>query len=202
MICDALEINPGHHPTEKLYGSWENATVSIRHRDGTPEARFEIINTNTNERYLQEPQWLISVKCAALALMILPVYSFVYNALHLIRLPIATLLHLSPTILCKEIWTLVRFPLYVVGLELAAIYGIFSPLNGRAMFGRIESALHAGKTRYDAENCCDPNYEKPFLELSWQFLSEKDHAKTFFIAYCMQPIGSTTDPHLLSVEMV
>ncbi len=170
------------------------AYVSFQHTDGERENRIEIIDLKSEKRYGQEPLLTIAIKALALFLIVLPVYTAVYVTLHLFRLP-CTLVHLSATVTLKQIWTLVRTPFYFVALEFGALYACFKPLEGRVLFGKLESALHDGKSRRQSVQ-----YQKedsPVGTLVWDFLFSKEHEKTIFAAFCMQPIGSLKDPHVI-----
>lgn len=199
MTYEVANPHPGAYPLEKLIDGWSNAKVTFLHRNGSRTTRYEIINTKTQKRYLQEPMARIAFKAFGLASFVLHAYFFFYGLLHLIRLPIVTLSTLSLTVFAKEIWAIVRFPFYYIGMELAAIYGIVDPLNGRALFGSLESQLHDGKNRRQSQTYLKE--QMPICDLLWRFLSEKEHATSMFIGFCMQPIGKTTDPHIQHVEI-
>src|SRR5579872_6145309 len=104
MICPNFDKIPGKYPLEPLPFGWRNAEVTFRHRDGYTETRIEIIHLKTEDRYIQEPLLLISLKCLALFLVAVPVYTIVYTLFHLIRTPIATVVNLSLTVAAKQIW--------------------------------------------------------------------------------------------------
>lgn len=202
MTCIPIaDRPPGEYPVEALPYGWQTAEVTFAHTDGKVEKRYEIIDrrfkTPEGKRYPQEPMAMVAFKCFNLFLVGLPLYFLAYTAVHLIRLPIVTLLNCSPTAFVKQIWTLVRIPFYFIALEFAALYGVFKPLEGRASFAQLESQLHGGKSRRDSVQYKD---ELPFLNLCWKSLSLKDDPRTFFAGFCMQPIGMTDDPHILRIE--
>ena len=203
MSCQIAEGEPGKYPEERLPSGWVYADVSfMRKSTGQIEKRIEIIDLRKETlksgalRYLQEPMQVIAVKCAGLFVLLTP-YFFAYAAFQLIRLPVATLIQLSPSVFCRQIWKIVQIPFYFVALEFSALYGIFKPLEGRAWFGFWESCLHDGKNRSAAIR-----YEKTFhsfsdlLWLGWKELSSERTLESLFLAFCMQPIGKSTDPHL------
>ncbi len=201
--CVALaDKTTGKYPLEVLPKGWTNAEVTYLSQ-GKENTRIEILDMKGN-RYWQEPMFVIAIKCFLLFFVGLPGYFLVYTAVHLIRLPIVTLWNGSPTALFKQIWAIVRIPFYLIGLECAALYGIFKPLDGRALFGEIESSLHDGKTVRDAaqheKNA--PPVLKMCLKMCWDTLSKKVDPYAFFIGFCMQPYGKVTDPHIISVRPV
>ena len=198
MICSALDHYPGEYPLEALPDGWANAIVTFKHRDGELCWRFEIINLKSNKRYLQEPMWLIAAKCFTLFFAVLPVYFLLYTMAQLVRLPFASIANLSLVLFCKEIWTVIRTPFYFVALDFAALYGVFKPLEGRVLLGEIESLLHDGKGRRQSESY--QKIQRPFGALCWDFLVQKELKTTQFIAFCMQPIGRTDDPHIVNVD--
>jgi hypothetical protein len=192
--------SPGEYPLEPLPSGWVNVNVEFRHTDGKITRRIEILNTRNQNRYLQEPMAMISFKCFGLFVSIVPVYFLLYTTYHLIRLPVVTVLNLSPMAFFNQIWKIARIPIYFFALELAALYGVFCPLEGRAWFGYLESQLHNGKTRREAEQ-----YQKrqiPPLQLGWESLLAVESRTSLFVAFCMQSIGNTADPHLLKVEVL
>jgi hypothetical protein len=89
----------------------------------------------------------------------------------------------------KGIWTVVRTPFYAIQMFFGALVGILFPLQGRKMLG-IETQLHQNLRHPptgDLDAICDS-------------LKRQDTPHTFFLAPCMQPLGSTTDPHVDSVQ--
>jgi hypothetical protein len=197
-VCPIADRNPGEYPLEVLPDGWANAKVFFSHRDGRVEKRIEILRLSDGSRYSQEPLAMIAAKCFGLFAALLPCYMAVYTLFHLIRLPVATLLNLSPSTFCKQIWKIVRIPFYFIALECAALYGVFNPLEGRALFGKFESVLHDGKTRREAEQYKKESEKGAY----WSAIASIDNKSSFFAGFCMQPIGSTTDPHIISYEVL
>jgi hypothetical protein len=62
------------------------------------------------------------------------------------RILIKGVLWTLPKYLLKDISAIISAPLYALGLELAAIYGLFSPFEGRKLFTAIEDHWCSGKT--------------------------------------------------------
>lgn len=170
---------------------WEVADVYFRRTNGHIERRAEILHTG---RYRSEPLNEIAFKCGALFFLVLPAYFIAYTAFHLIRLPIVTLANFSLKACIEQIRTLVRIPFYWIGLEMAALIGIFKPLEGRALFGSLEKDLHDGKK---FQKATDFNTS---LKFCWEMFSKKDVPYAFFMAPCMQQWGATKDPHIIFVR--
>lgn len=197
-----LPLTADKYPVEKLSPGWVTADVKIRHANGTETHRYEIIDLRHKDtidhatRYLHEPMSMIAFKCFALFSVGLPVYFLVYTAYQFIRTPIVTVVNLSPTALLKQIWNIARIPIYFVGLEWAAFFGIFDPLVGRALFGQIEGAFHEKglheSFQYQKE---DPTLK----DLCILSMTNLEPPYATFAGVCMQPIGRTDDPHVVSV---
>lgn len=186
------------YPVEKLPKGWETSEVVFRHANGAESSpRYEIIHIETQNRYLHEPMRTTACKCLALFLVGLPLYFLTYTAYQLIRTPIVSLVHLSPTAFLNQIWAIARIPLYFIGLEFAALYGIFYPIAARALFAEVESQFHDGKglhqsIQYQKEISCK--------SCCCNSLIDRDYSFAWFAGVCMQPIGKTTDPHIISVR--
>lgn len=184
---------------ETLPPDWGYAEVTIRHGNGDVSApRLEVIDLRSQTFYLPDSMALIAFKCAALFWIGIPLYMGAYTAFHLLRLPLATIWNLSPKVFYKELWTLVRIPFYLIALEFAALYGLFKPLEGRALVGRIENSLHDGKGR---QSDCRKK-ELPLLLLIEQSFIEKENKHPFFLAFCMQSLGRKGDPHIVDVTLL
>lgn len=199
MICPPADRDPGQYPIESLPSGWATAEVAFRHRNNDQETRREIIDLKNSKRYLQEPLGVIAGKCLGLFLVAFPCYTIAYTFFHVVRTPIVTVANLSLNAFGKQVWALVRIPFYFIALESAALYGTFKPLEGRALFGELESQFHDGKKRQDAIQ-----YEKK--DLTWvdltSTLTRENEPRAFFAGFCMQPIGKTDDPHLVNVQIL
>ena len=193
-----LANREGIYSLEKLPAGWANAEVAFTRSNGTLDKRTEILDFRADEknptRYLHEPMVMIAFKCFELALVGFPLYFAVYSMIHLIRLPIVTFVSLSPQAFFKQLWTLVRIPFYAIACEFAAIYGIFRPLEGRALVGYYEGELHE-KTRRDSYQYGKDN--RSSSTVCWETFSLENDPHTFFAAFCMQPIGKITDPNVV-----
>ena len=126
-------------------------------------------------------------------------YFSIYIGHQTVRAATVSIAHLSPTAFLKQIWAAARVPFYLICLEFAALYGAFSPLAGRALFAKVESRFHDGKGLHESVQ-----YQKKIdiLETCKNSLIDLDYPLAFFAAYCMQPFGKITDPHVISVRQI
>jgi hypothetical protein len=79
-------------------------------------------------------------------------------------------------------------------MEMAALYGIFQPLEGRVLFAEWEAELHQ-KTVHDHIWCDD--WGNPI-----ERLLKNPEEQVCFIAPCMQPTGLITDAHVRNVRFL
>jgi|GEM_PF-758719 len=133
----------------------------------TLEYKF-IVDQTAHRRYWNDPKGLIRKKCLLLTLgtpFVHPITSIVNVAYRILKL--ATLSHFLTekegegkynfkTRLAdagKDLLRIVATPLSILGLELAAIYGIFQPYDGRKLYASIERATYS---KYTLAPCCQP----------------------------------------------
>ncbi len=85
----------------------------------------------------------------------------------------------------------VKAPLYLIGAEFAAIYGIFKPYHGRKFEAAIEKAWQNGASyKEDFRNIPERKGET-----CWQaFKTDIQIAHTFYLAHCFQVRGNVNDP--------
>lgn len=211
-------------PIQKLPSGWATADVTFSHRNGSLETRREIIELATGKRFLQEPVLNISIKCAliffgsflyaplylstlALRGALLPMAIVAKHVSYFVKDPsrataagIGRALMKGPYALLKEIWHIVKIPLYVIGLQAAALQGIIHPLEGRKNFGELESRMHQANHYRDFRN---PRFnDQNFLRLLLESLTEEEPSMTFFLGLCMQSLGKITDPHIVQHKKV
>jgi len=144
------------------------------------EEKVVIVDLATHLRYVSEPMFVIAVKCALLFSVGLPIYFLCYTVFHLIRLPVVTLANFSLKAFAKQLWKIVRIPFYFIALELASFYGVFKPLEGRALFAGLENWLHDQKGRSAQIKDKEPSCSR--------HLMVEDDSTTVFIGFCMQPV--------------
>ena len=225
MSTDCIPQVADHYPVEPLPKGWMTAEVKFRHRDGKEDIRTEIIDLKTQKRYLHEPLRMTAFKCFQLSIGI-PFYTAAYLAWNLIRIPTTTIGSLVDGVekvfssatcgqvvqrlfdtawtgvgsVVKGIWTIVRTPFYAIQMFFGALTGIFFPLQGRKIL-EAESRLHQRTTKSDIlrHPIAGGPLESECAGMAAS-LKDPDCPHTFFAAYCMQPIGGTTDPHIISVR--
>ena len=210
------------YPVESLPKGWITAQVTFQRRDGGQKVRTEIIHLKTKKRYLHEPLRMIAFKCSLLTLWI-PFYMAMYIGWNLIRIPTTTCCAMkeqsgkifqSQTV-CEVvqklidtawtgintalsgIWTIVRTPFYAIQMFFGALIGIFFPLQGRQIL-EAETFLHQKSIRADFLR--HPKENEGDLEPICKSLKEKESSSTFFAAHCMQPLGKTSDQHIIAVQ--
>ncbi|MDN3506457.1 MAG: hypothetical protein P0S96_04435 [Simkaniaceae bacterium] len=137
----------------------------------------------------------IALNVSSIFWRILP--QFVRNAF--IKGPVQALADLTmrvgfdlPLEVIKDLWRIVRSPLYGFGIMLAGLVAIPCPFEGRKWLGRIEGDWHEGlscnrdirygKTPKEIDNL-------PFSELIWEIQA----GKVFLLGYCMYQRGNIND---------
>lgn len=205
---------------ETLPADWETYRIWFHHSDGTSDERLEIVHTPTGVRYAHEPLDRISAKCLLLFLGT-QFFGYNYMAWHLVRAPLvavaiaiqsiwqairhpnweevtrafAAVIWTAPLAFLENIWAAIRTPYYVWKIELAGLYGIVKPLQGREKIAEAERDWHHRTRREDIRF-----YDDVFTHF-WKGLIEPRAPSTLFLALCMQPVGvmpegPLPDPHL------
>lgn len=94
-----------------------------------------------------------------------------------------------PNEVVKDLWRIVRTPLFALGLMGAAFYGMFSPLEGRKWMARIELEWHEGYDyHFDPRSRrSDTECKNSTLEQDIQRLADEEF---WYLGYCMQKRGN------------
>ncbi|HKZ00305.1 MAG TPA: hypothetical protein VJ112_03965 [Rhabdochlamydiaceae bacterium] len=178
-----------------------------------------IEDARTKELYWDEPAFVVSMKCAGIALGT-PSYTAMYMAWNLAKLPLDTVAIAGtalekigsqlkerkmvdaaatfwkeiviqlPTQLFTDIWNIVKSPLFALGIEFAAIYGIFDPFRGRALEAKIEQIWQ------NNVSCKQDFRETQTVDTGscWRnFVNDATAAKAFYFAWCFQVRGNSSD---------
>jgi|GEM_PF-3136487 len=97
-----------------------------------------------------------------------------------------------PLEIAKDIWRIIRSPLYGIGMMAASLVALPCPLEGRKWLGKIEKDWHEGlscnmdirygRSQKDLEDL-------PFSEL----VSEISNGKIFLLGYCMYKRGNLSE---------
>lgn len=184
-----------------------------------------IEDARTGEIYLDEPQYIVAVKCALIALG-MPLYTFGRMAWNAVKTPLEigtialdTLSRLGEQLrqchfseaasamkrgcvqilgsLGNGLFEIVKAPLFMFGCELAAIYGIFRPYHGRKFEGMIENAWQRGAS-----------YKEDFVriparpgESCWEsFRKDIMSAHAFYFAQCFQVRGNINSSRITVIK--
>jgi hypothetical protein len=133
---------------------WEIDHDGAKYHDGSPE---HVVDLTTGRRYWNESKGTIRFKCFLLTLgvpLIHPITAAVNVAYRVVKL--VSFYHFwgikdaqgrfnlkeSLSKAGKDALRIIATPLSIVGLELAAIYGLFRPYDGRKLFASIERATY------------------------------------------------------------
>jgi hypothetical protein len=184
-----------------------------------------IEDIETGNMQLDEPAYIISAKCALLILGV-PIYTVGKMAWHLFKTPVEisvlminTLkkankrcvierfyeaavemrcgLSQVPGILGHGLFEIVKDVLFGVGAELASIYGVIRPYQGRWIEQIIEyhwqnSAHYKDDFRYvparAGENCCEA------------FIKDVKDAHPCYLAHCFQIRNNVNNPHVVVIR--
>ncbi len=177
---------------EQLPAGWRNADIQTKKKQTT-----QIIGFGPYRKAMcfgQEPVTDIALKSLALFVVGWNLYMSIYTAIQLIRLPVCPIVNRSPRMVFKELWNVVRIPFYWIAMEFAAFYGIFRPLDGRAWFAYLESALHGGKERHAALILSGKQDE--WVEWFIEAITIPEQKRAFFAAFCFQPFGEADSPNI------
>ncbi len=97
---------------------------------------------------------------------------------------IMTIVFEIPNEMILDLWRVCRSPLYAVAIEVACLYTMLSPYEGRKWIGKIESQWHDG-TPYTKHL-----QDTPASECVDEVLFD---GKVLFMAVCMQKMGNIYD---------
>jgi hypothetical protein len=179
----------------------------------------------TGNLYLPEEDSVIRTKCALIALG-MPFYTvgsmainLVHSALKITAVAIDTFMHTlgklfrgnfqeGGEILSKGVsligrtagvclFEVIKAPLFGVGCELAALYGIVKPHHGRKYEGLIENAWQQGVS-YKLNEGRVPH--GPGDSCLQEFAKEKQEASSFYLAQCFQIRGNTNESRITVVS--
>ena len=178
-----------------------------------------IEDVRTKELYWDEPAYVIAMKCMGIILAT-PLYTVTYMAMNLAKLPLGIVAIAGTTLekvgsLLKEhkiidaastfwkgiiiqlpkqafthIWNIVKSPLFALGIEFAAIYGIFDPFRGRAIEAKIEHAWQ-NNVLYKEDL---RETQTPDTGSCWRnFVNDVTASQAFYLAWCFQVRGDSND---------
>jgi len=186
------------------------------------DALTYIEDIRSGEMYFDEPIPALVAKCALLVLG-LPFYAFGKMSWHAINTSIEigaiacktifkageefSLGRLYETsneirygliqashVLGNGLFEIVKAPLFALGCELAAVYGIFKPYHGRKFEAIIENAWQEGASfREDFRKIPARSGEDCWMA----FKKDIQEARPFYLAHCFQSRGNTKEPRMI-----
>jgi hypothetical protein len=189
---------------EAMPKGWETRLVWRKTRETNQVMkRVEVIDCKSGTRYPHDSMGDIALKSFFIFFGAVP-YAAIYMAWHLVRIPIAATRALvdgrgvlAVGVVVRSLWGILKAPFYAIRLLFAAICGVFCPLEGRKQIAKIEGQWH-DRERWD-EILALPG---SCVEKTWQALSDPENRMTRFLAHCMQPYGSLSDPRVIRSELV
>lgn len=220
MSC--LPLTADTYPPETLPEGWRTYQVTLG-RDGY--TRLETFDEKRGDRYVHEPMRMIAFKCVLLVLFT-PVYLIGYLGFQFLRTPLTSGFVIcqslyrtgknpslpqmkqlgkdcfltAPACFVRGMWAIVKAPFYAMALQGAALYGVFSPLEGRVWIGFLERNWHGTKGHRD-----DFSYLLKTSSLSRSTacsLLDKNFSHTLYLAFCMQSLGKIEDSYLIEKKPV
>ena len=205
----------------KLYDKKDPLTGAVR-----KDALLNYIeDVRTGELYLDEPTYVVAVKCAVITLG-MPLYAFGRMTWNLVKTPIEigtialdairqlstqlrqchlkesastlkTAVIQSTAAFGHGLYEIVKAPLFMLGCELAAIYGIFRPYHGRKYEAILEHFWQRGVS-----------YKNDFVsiparpgESCWEaFRKDIMNAHTCYLARCFQVRGNVNESRVVVIK--
>ncbi|MBS0604326.1 MAG: hypothetical protein JSS60_04720 [Verrucomicrobia bacterium] len=205
----------------KLYDSKDPATGEVR----KVGVLTYIEDVKSGELFLDEPAYIVSVKCALIALG-MPFYTLGKMSWHIFKTPfeigaiaLETLYKTGEQLALGKLYEgavsmrsgitqaaeafgtglyeIVKAPFFGLGCELAALYGVVKPFHGRKIEAMIEKAWQNGASyKEDFRNVpARPG------ETCWQaFRKDMQDAHPFYLAHCFQVRGNVHDPRITVIR--
>ena len=209
----------------KFYEKKEVVTNPQTGAQTTTTRRFDTLSyiehIHSGDLYLEEPWYVVSVKCACLALA-LPFYGLGKMVWHTIKIPLQIVAIARDSIakiaerfkegLCleaikeighffyqevstfaAEVFEVIKAPIFTVGCEIAALCGIVKPYHGRRYEAMIEHAWQNGVSyKKDKRNGPTGNEE--------DCLACVRENNPCYMGRCFQVRGNTHDPRIVIVR--
>lgn len=180
--------------------------------------RTYIEDLKTGKLYMDEEWYVVSMKCAAIALG-MPFFTIGVMSWQLAKTPIQVAIIAIKTITevgklfcsgqCHEalkecgrgaaqvaetvgtgLYEIVKAPLFGLGCELAAIYGVFKPFHGRKIESDIEYAWQHGASFKEDFRLIPARPDEDCLTA---FVKDIQSDHPFFLAHCFQARGNVND---------
>jgi hypothetical protein len=205
-------VEQKYDPSMEAYGNYNRCKNSGKLIRYSP-VEFTL-DTHTGKVYRSEPQWVVAIKCAEIALgtIVYVLGAMAWNTVKIAvdivllarkiiskvsseialgrsgaacHIVIQAVIWKLPRSVVEDIRRIVSAPIFGLGVELAALYGIFSPYEGRELIAKIEYAWHDGKTfRDDVRN----------HNRRWTCsLKDLFQERVLFLGWCFQVRGTIKD---------
>lgn len=177
-----------------------------------------IEDVKTGELYVDESACSIATKCSLIAL-VLPIFTLGKMGWHVAKTPLeigsiaisaisnigqlfaagslweaakeaqCEIFHIFE-VLSNSLFEVVKAPLFALGCEFVAIYGIFKPYHGRKFEALIENAWQQGASqKLDFRNIP----ARPGESCLTAFFKDVLEPRPFYLAHCFQVRGNTRD---------
>ncbi len=184
-----------------------------------------IEDVKTGELYVNDSRFTVAVKCAGIALGT-PFYAFGKICWYLVKTPIdmgvialdaiskifshvclgrlyeasseaqRSFIQMAQT-LGTGLFEVVKAPLFALGCELTAIYGLFKPYHARKFEAIIEKAWQQGASyKEDLRKIPARSGEDCWTA----FVKDVRDAHPFYLAHCFQVRGNVNDPRVVVIS--
>lgn len=200
--------------------------VVYKIKDATLVRNIEIIDLNTMKRYKNESMQSIAKK-AFFIFLFNPLVLFLRIAFNVFQMPFDFVkmtidssidtaiafrhgkiikifeIYITSKIdlvryLAEDIISIVSAPFYSLGIQIASIFTIFFPLEGRKIVADIERSWNRNKSakqhdfRYSKET-----QNKPWYKVIFEMLLTRNENIVLYMAPCFQSLGSLDDKRVI-----
>jgi hypothetical protein len=205
----------------KFYDVKDKVTGEVKR---TPLVTY-IEDVRTGEMYLDEEAWIVSIKCALVALG-MPFYTVGKMTWHAFKTPIEIAAVASnilveagrnfsqcrfyegfanlrnacivlPEVFGNGLYEIVKAPIFGFWAILTGLYGIPKPYHGRKIEAIIERAWENGISFKDDFRNIPPREGEGCLEA---FAKDIMQTRPFYLAYCFQVRDNTRDPRIVVIR--
>lgn len=92
---------------------------------------------------------------------------------------------------------IIKAPFFSLAIEIASIFTIFIPIQGRKIISDLERLWNQNKSSKLDYRLNKDAKTKPFFEFLWSTLKNRNENVAFYMALCFQPIGNLKDRHII-----
>ncbi len=108
----------------------------------------------------------------------------------------------------EDIAKIIRAPVFAIGIQLASLFGIFKPYEGRRLVAFLEEKSNYGASRnedfryvykkqFEPQDTTCWNVFKSYVKFTYYALSKRDEPVVWYTARCFQSIGSLSDKNII-----